>query len=408
MEALYPSPAGELIDRLAHHAVAGEVWDKAVVYARQAGDRALRSFATHKAVEYFEHALGALRHLGEHRQAPLQELDLQLRLRDALWPLGRLTEMLACLREADELAARAGDCRRQGWIACYLAHYHWSVAENDQALAAGQRARAIAEALDDPALAAETSFYVGITQLALGQSQQAVDTLRAALPQLDRAVETCESSFPSPRFALSGRPLLRSWLTRSLAELGHFREGLTLGEDALQVAEASHSPFGVIAAAAGLGHLRLRQGRALAVPLLATPSAMSHLRLSQLVPHGDRNLSLAYISLDRMAGDRPVEQSAGSASARASVRPAPCGASTSPRPIFAAAGGRAPRRWRATPSPSPGAVRNAGTRRGRSGFSARSRPGPPRRTTRAPPARTPAPSRWPRNRGCVRSCSAAT
>jgi hypothetical protein len=46
----------EYVDRLAHHAFRGEVWEKAVMYLRRAGERALRSSASGEAVKLFEQA----------------------------------------------------------------------------------------------------------------------------------------------------------------------------------------------------------------------------------------------------------------------------------------------------------------------------------------------------------------
>src|SRR5439155_11758033 len=40
LETLAPERMGEQVERLAHHAVRGEVWDKAVTYCQQAGARA--------------------------------------------------------------------------------------------------------------------------------------------------------------------------------------------------------------------------------------------------------------------------------------------------------------------------------------------------------------------------------
>ena len=40
LEALYPDRLGEYAERLAHHALQGEVWEKAVPYCRQAGEKA--------------------------------------------------------------------------------------------------------------------------------------------------------------------------------------------------------------------------------------------------------------------------------------------------------------------------------------------------------------------------------
>ena len=53
------------VERLAHHALRGEVWDKAVTYCQQAGARAYDRAAFREAVASFEQALQALAHLPE-------------------------------------------------------------------------------------------------------------------------------------------------------------------------------------------------------------------------------------------------------------------------------------------------------------------------------------------------------
>ena len=58
----------EQVDRLAHHALRGEVWDKALRYYRQAGAKALARSAYREAVMCFEQALEALARL--HARPP--------------------------------------------------------------------------------------------------------------------------------------------------------------------------------------------------------------------------------------------------------------------------------------------------------------------------------------------------
>src|SRR5207249_2628528 len=76
------------VERLAHHALRGEVWDKALAYCRQAGEKAVAGSAYREAVEYLEQALRALSHLPETRDTREQAIDLRLALRSALIPLG--------------------------------------------------------------------------------------------------------------------------------------------------------------------------------------------------------------------------------------------------------------------------------------------------------------------------------
>ena len=63
LEALAPDRLTEQVERLAHHALRGEVWDKALIYFRQAGEKAMVRSAHREAVGYFEQALNALAHL---------------------------------------------------------------------------------------------------------------------------------------------------------------------------------------------------------------------------------------------------------------------------------------------------------------------------------------------------------
>ena len=67
LEALAGDRVAEQVERLAHHALRGEVWDKALAYCRQAGEKAMARSAHREAVGYFEQALSALPHLPEQR-----------------------------------------------------------------------------------------------------------------------------------------------------------------------------------------------------------------------------------------------------------------------------------------------------------------------------------------------------
>ena len=90
LEALAGDRLAEQVERLAHHALRGEVWDKALAYCRQAGEKAMARSAYREAVGYFEQALSALPHLPETRDTCEQAIDLRLALRSALLPSGDL------------------------------------------------------------------------------------------------------------------------------------------------------------------------------------------------------------------------------------------------------------------------------------------------------------------------------
>src|SRR5262249_31166160 len=104
----------EQYERLAHHALHGELWEKAVAYLHQAGLRAMARGAHREAVPYLEQALGALRHLPETRQRSELAIDIRIDARTALNPLGDWARMLDHLQEAEVLARSLGDQHRLG------------------------------------------------------------------------------------------------------------------------------------------------------------------------------------------------------------------------------------------------------------------------------------------------------
>ena len=78
LEGLSADRLAEQVDRLAHHALRGEVWHKAVTYCRQAGARARLRSANREVVAYLEQALIAIQHLPDSRKTREQAIDVRL------------------------------------------------------------------------------------------------------------------------------------------------------------------------------------------------------------------------------------------------------------------------------------------------------------------------------------------
>src|SRR4029453_6862901 len=162
LEALAGDRVAEQVERLAHHALQGEVWEKALAYFRQAGEKALARSAYREAVGYFEQGLRALRHLPERRDTREQAIDLRLALRTALHPSGDSGGILAYLREAEALAAALDDSRRLGQVSMFLSQHFYVMGAQEQAIASGQRALALATASEDIVLHALANRYLGV------------------------------------------------------------------------------------------------------------------------------------------------------------------------------------------------------------------------------------------------------
>src|SRR5262245_37443874 len=120
IERLAAERITEQSERLAHHALQGELWEKAVAYLHQAGLRAMARGANLEAVPYLEEALGTLRHLPETRRRSQLAVDIRIDIRNALLPLGDCTRMLDHLQHAEVLARSLGDQHRLGRIAALM------------------------------------------------------------------------------------------------------------------------------------------------------------------------------------------------------------------------------------------------------------------------------------------------
>ena len=84
IETLHRDRLGEHIERLAHHALRGELREKAVDYLRQAGVKAAARSALPDARVWFEQALGVLEALPESPSTLEQGFEIRLELRPVL------------------------------------------------------------------------------------------------------------------------------------------------------------------------------------------------------------------------------------------------------------------------------------------------------------------------------------
>jgi len=251
LEALAPDRATEQVERLAYHALRGEVWDKAVAYCQQAGARAYDRAAFREAVASFEQALQALTHLPEDSDTRGLAIDLRLAVGTPLSQLGEHGWCLALLAEAEALARALDDRARLGRVLALMANILVVTGDYDGAMAAVQQALELAAALGDSALQLQASLYLGQAYKAIGDFSRAAELLRRNVEAADR-----ESGMPR-----TGVPIVpRAWLAETLSALGAFAEGRRHGEEAIRLATLAGRGTAPVAAHACLGQLYLAQG----------------------------------------------------------------------------------------------------------------------------------------------------
>jgi class 3 adenylate cyclase/tetratricopeptide (TPR) repeat protein len=256
IETLHAGRLTEQVERLAHHAVRGEIWDKALVYLRQAGMKAFGRSANREAVAAYEQALAVLARLPETRDTMEQGVDVRLALRNALWPLGRFEVGVGHLQEAERLATVLDDQRRLGWIAAYLSEHTRQTGHVADAPAFAQRALTIAQVLDDLQLAVAAHYYLGTAYFVAGDYRRVDEHFSRILELLagDRFRERC---------GLAGFPvaMARFFWSFALAERGELDRGLAEAEEAVRLAEVLEHPYTLINALRGLSRVEIERGR---------------------------------------------------------------------------------------------------------------------------------------------------
>ena len=256
IERLYPDRLAEQVELLAHHAFNGELWERAVVYLRQAGAKAVDRSAYRVGVNYFEQALEAIRFLPERRETIELGIDIRIDMRRSLQPLGEQAKVLERMREAEKLAESLGDQRRLGQVSAYLSGYFEQAGDDPlQGIQTGQRALTIASAIGDFSLKIQANHFLGAAYHRRG------DYVRAA----EHFKENVDSLVGDQIYQRFGLVFLASvgsryQLVLLLSDRGEFTEAAVHGSEVVRIAEAVNQPYNLYTAYFAVGYMHLRKG----------------------------------------------------------------------------------------------------------------------------------------------------
>ena len=288
----------EFTERLADHALRGELWEEAALYSLKAGQRANHRSAHRAAAVFFRHALDAVSHLPAEPKVVHQAIDIRLGLRVALAATGDLEQVRHYLEEAEALARSIDDERRLMPIVISRATILNNLGGLDEAILAGLEGRAFAERFGDEACLVSSGF-------ALGQAYWNRGDLGQAEQVLSRTIETHALDRRKRQGGTTGTASLMCVVslshTHSLS--GQREPAFVRSREALEMAMEMERPYDLSYAHAAQGFAHLTFGE--------LEQATSHLeeasRIAQaheimlLVPHAARYLGRAYAVAGKLA-----------------------------------------------------------------------------------------------------------
>jgi tetratricopeptide (TPR) repeat protein len=255
VEVLYPERLHEHVEQLAHHALRGELWSRAMRYCRQAGEKAFERSANREAVAWWEQALAAIAHMPEG-ESGRAAIDVRLALRSALLQLGEIRRITPYLREAEQLAVAAGDRARLAWARAYITIGHLFAGEPREAVKVGDQAVQLADVIPDVGLRATARTPLAHACREIGEYRRAISLFGEAIDALtgDRLRQRLGQGMPPALYA-------RNMVAFCHAELGEFEPARRYASESESFAQPLDLPFGLVLARIALGYTDLLQER---------------------------------------------------------------------------------------------------------------------------------------------------
>jgi class 3 adenylate cyclase/predicted ATPase len=165
MENVYSERLAEQVERLAHHSVRGEVWDKAVEYLHQAASKAAARCTYKEAESYFKQALQVLASLPETGDTIAKAIAIRLGLGSILIASkgSGAEEIEQIYAAARDLCQRVGETTQLFPVLWGLCRFYDVKGELRKAQELGDELLALAERSQDPALILEAHHTLWAT-----------------------------------------------------------------------------------------------------------------------------------------------------------------------------------------------------------------------------------------------------
>jgi class 3 adenylate cyclase/tetratricopeptide (TPR) repeat protein len=255
MESQFRDNTFDVIESLAHHAFNAALWDEAVNYLCQAGDKAVEFSAYQAAGAFFESSLQALTHLPQDHERVRQGIDIRLKLRPVFGATAEYDRLEYCVAEAESLAKSIDDRRRLAAVNDAWSFVHNWRGQLDASIERCLRARNIAREIGDGALELGASFRLGQAYMWRGDFQQSVALLEDNLAWIDGPLRHLRMGASG-----TGSVLWLGMLGASRGRLGNFPAAMDAAQTACLIADEVKRPYDIALAYWWAGFIRSHKG----------------------------------------------------------------------------------------------------------------------------------------------------
>jgi class 3 adenylate cyclase/tetratricopeptide (TPR) repeat protein len=239
MESQFRESTFDVVESLAHHAFNAALWDEAVNYLCQAGDKAVEFSAYQAAGAFFESSLQALTHLPQDHERIRQGIDIRLKLRPVFGATAEYDRLEYCVAEAESLAKSIDDRPRLAAINDAWSFVHNWRGQLDASIERSLRARNIAREIGDGALELGASFRLGQAYMWRGDFRQSVALLEDNLAWIDGPLRHLRMSTGT------GSVLWLGMLGASRGRLGNFPAAMDAAQKACLIADEVQRPYDI-------------------------------------------------------------------------------------------------------------------------------------------------------------------
>ena len=227
------------VERLAFHAIRGELWKKATLYSLEAADKSIDRSAFREASTFLREAARALENQPTTPATGVAAIDVRMRLRVAeTGARGGLARLQQDLDEAASLADSIGDRPRRARVAIHAGYTANMLGDAPMAEEHAATARRIAESLGDRYVAVESDLLLAQSHTYSGRPRLVPGLLMPHIPYLtdDIRHETMDQTMVRSTVALCH-------LAVALAADGSFEEAHSYLDQGFTIAKEANRPF---------------------------------------------------------------------------------------------------------------------------------------------------------------------